>query len=145
MPSDFEIHPDIATIFRPWTADQEAVNRVSFLNKGILVPLKVWCDGNAKWWIIEGINRFRLWKKIKKEGLAIELPTEQFVGTEREALAHAGVLNKDRRNLSSSELAASAVVYHRLDRKYEMREQGLKLAPPEGEPVGLAAKLAEGG
>ncbi len=141
---EFVVHPDIANLFRRWTPETKEANRKSFLENGIMVPIVVWRDVKGDWWVIDGANRFELWRELKKKGTTLELPANEFVGTEREALAHARKLNSGRRHQSASELAATAVTYHQLDKRMEAREQGLKLAPPpEGDQGGVADRLAE--
>jgi hypothetical protein len=143
MSQDFVVHPEIANLFRRWTPETKEANRKSFIVSGIKVPIVVWRDTRNEWWVIDGANRFELWRELKKKGYDIKLPADEFVGTEREALAHARGLNSGRRNLSASATAATAVFCYHLDRKMEMREQGLKIALPEGDQVGVAGRLAE--
>lgn len=117
-----EVH-EIAQIYPDMTGDQEANFETDLVENGVIDPIIAIGDK-----IVDGKNRYRL---AKKNGLPFDVV--QFKGTLVQALALARSKNAERRHMTSSQRAASAVRELSLKNKY-LKQSREVLAEDGGEP-----------
>lgn len=111
---DLKTHP-YAHIFPPMNQDDMSFGDFceSVRSQGIKVPIVLY-----KGQILDGRHRYYVYTQYPEE---IELRTEEFTGTEQQALQFVLALNKDRRNLNESQRALAAYNYSRLESMLDMK------------------------
>lgn len=105
--------------YDPLTEDEKTRLESSILERGCRIPVLVWKqttkDGVIQW-LIDGLHRYRICVKHNKY-----LPTNEFEGTEQEAIALAKTLNDERRHRTPEQRA------ERIKRITEARKNGESL------------------
>ena len=121
--TSLEYH-ESANIFPMMVGDELAAFETSIRENGVLVPVKWWMDDKGRQYVIDGRNRLEVWKKLRDEGVNVELPFEEFVGTRKDVLEMVLSVNRDKRMLSSGQRAGITIRAGYMRQKYGKKKAG---------------------
>jgi hypothetical protein len=147
-PPPVRIHP-IAELFPKPSAEDYDSTKASVRAVGFRSDVTTWDGPDGLTYVIDGRTRYAIRDELAQQGVryadngALLEPTARvFVGSEREALEHVRAVNS-RRNLSSSQKAAVAVIGGAMLRRLELKETGGDTTELKAEESGrLAERVA---
>lgn len=146
----YRVH-DMASVFPLPTPEEYSAIKANVRQIGFIFPKVMWKDEKGSTWLIDGRTRDRIETELYKEGAekaengkSLTCPVAMFSGTESEAVEYVRGINLTRRQMTSAQKAAAAVLSGSLVRMYRMKAEGRTVSDDKEEDEGdTATKLAD--